>query len=144
MGRSTGYAGLHDYNRAIRDIATSADWQSGKLARQLERVVQVAARYMGVGRVGIWRMQQGQNRLDCVCQFDSRFGVTQPVKSLSENQYPAYFAGLTQNRVMAVADAVNDPMTAELIDGYINPLKIASLLDAPIWLDGEMGGCRVP
>lgn len=51
MGRSTGYAGLHDCNRAIRDIATSADWQSGKLARQLERLVKVAARYMmGVGR----------------------------------------------------------------------------------------------
>ncbi|MBT9591459.1 MAG: GAF domain-containing protein [Thiobacillus sp.] len=140
MGRSTGYAGLHDYNRAIRDIAASADWQSGKLARQLERLVQVAARYMGVGRVGIWRMQQEQNRLDCVCQFDSRFGLTQSVKSLGGNQFPAYFAELTKNRVMAVVDALNDPMTAELVDGYIKPLKIASLLDAPIWLDGEMVG----
>jgi len=140
MGRSTGYAGLHDYNRAIRDIATSADWQSGKLARQLERVVQVAARYMGVGRVGIWRMQQGQNSLDCVCQFDSRVGVTRPLKSLSRDQHPTYFFALANNRVLAVADALNDAMTAELIDGYINPLKIASLLDAPIWLDGEMVG----
>ena len=140
MGRSTGYAGLHDYNRAIRDIATSADWQSGKLARQLERVVQVAARYMGVGRVGIWRMQQGQNSLDCVCQFDSRVGVTRPLKSLSRDQHPTYFFALANNRVLAVADALNDAMTAELIDGYIKPLKIASLLDAPIWLDGEMVG----
>lgn len=140
MGRSTGYAGLHDYNRAIRDIATSADWQSGKLTRQLERLVQVAARYMGVGRVGIWRMQQGRNRLDCVCQFDSRSGLTQPAQSLGGNQFPAFFAELAQNRVMAVVDALNDPMTAELVDGYIKPFKIASLLDAPIWLDGEMVG----
>ena len=28
MGRLSGYAGLHDYNRAIRDIAASQDWQS--------------------------------------------------------------------------------------------------------------------
>ena len=140
MGLSTGYAGLHDYNRAIRDIATSADWQSGKLARQLERVVQVAARYMGVGQVSIWCMNQGQNSLDCVCQFDSRVGVTQPVKSLSRDQHPTYFSELANNRVMVVADALNDAMTAELIDGYINPLKIASLLDAPIWLDGELVG----
>lgn len=69
MGRSTGYAGLHDYNRAIRDIAASADWQSGKLARQLERVVQVAARYMGVGRVGVWRLQKDQKNIDCVCHL---------------------------------------------------------------------------
>ncbi|MDP1864471.1 MAG: ATP-binding protein [Thiobacillus sp.] len=140
MGRSTGYAGLHDYNRAIRDIATSADWQSGKLSRQLERVVQVAARYMGVGQVSIWCMNQGQNSLDCVCQFDSRVGVTRPVKSLSRDQYPTYFSELANNRVMAVADALNDAMTVELIDGYIKPHKIASLLDAPIWFDGEIVG----
>ena len=140
MGRSTGYAGLHDYNRAIRDIATSADWQSGKLSRQLERVVQVAARYMGVGQVSIWCMNQGQNSLDCVCQFDSRVGLTRPVKSLGRDQHPTYFSELANNRVMAVADALNDAMTVELIDGYIKPLKIASLLDAPIWLDGEIVG----
>lgn len=140
MGRLTGYAGLHDYNRAIRDIATSADWQSGQLARQLERVVQVAARYMGVGRVGIWRLQAGQQVLDCVCQFDSRVGVTRPVQSLGGDRYPAYLAALAQNRVMAVSDALHDPVTADLVEGYLRPLKIASLLDAPIWLDGKMVG----
>ncbi len=140
MGRFTGYAGLHDYNRAIRDIATSADWQSGKLSRQLARVVQVAARYMGVGRVGIWRLQTSQHVLDCVCQFDSRFGLTEPSQPLSRSQSPAYFAGLMENRVMAVADALHDPVTAELVEPYLEPLKISSLLDAPIWLDGEMVG----
>lgn len=102
MGRITGYAGLHDYNRAIRDIATSADWQSGKLARQLERLVQVAARYMGVGRVGLWRLRTDQAVLDCVCQFDSRVGVTQPAQSLGGDQYPAYFAACVESKGTAV------------------------------------------
>ena len=140
MGRSTGYTGLHDYNRAIREIATSADWKSGNLARQLERVVQVAARYMGVGQASIWCMNQEQNSLDCVCQFDTRVGVTRPVKSLSRDQYPTYFSALANNRVMAVADALHEAKIAELIDGYIKPFKISSLLDAPIWLDGELVG----
>lgn len=75
MGRITGYAGLHDYNRAIRDIATSPDWQSGQLARQLGRVVEVASRSLGVGRVGVWRLRAGGSVLDCVCQYDSRHGL---------------------------------------------------------------------
>lgn len=140
MGRFTGYAGLHDYNRAIRDIATSADWQSGKLARQLDRVVQVAARYMGVGRVGIWRLQAGQQVLDCVCQFDSRIGLTRPTLSLKGGQFPGFFAELLNNRAMAVGDALHDAATAELVDSYLKPLQVASLLDAPIWLDGKMVG----
>ena len=140
MGRFTGYAGLHDYNRAIRDIAASADWQSGQLARQLSRVVEVAARYMGVGRVGVWRLQADRQVLECECQFDSRYGPIAPSQSLSERDYPAYFAVLGGNRVVAVADALHDPVTAELVDPYLKPLKVTSLLDAPIWLDGVMVG----
>jgi PAS domain S-box-containing protein len=140
MGRFTGYAGLHDYNRAIRDIAASADWQSGQLARQMGRVVEVAARYMGVGRVGVWRLQADRQVLDCMCQFDSRYGLIAPSQSLSERDYPAYFSVLGGNRVVAVADALHDPITAELIDPYLKPLKVSSLLDAPIWLDGAMVG----
>jgi hypothetical protein len=32
MNGASQLFGLHDYNRMIRDIATSADWQSGRLA----------------------------------------------------------------------------------------------------------------
>ena len=140
MGRSAGYAGLHDYNRAIRDIATSADWQSGRLARQLGRVVEVAAQSMEVGRVGVWRLQAGRQALECVCQFDSRYGLVESGQSLNARQYPAYFAALANNRTLAVVDVLRDPMTAELADPYLKPMRIASLLDAPIWLDGEMVG----
>ena len=140
MGRITGYAGLHDYNRAIRDIATSADWQSGILMRQLERLVQVAARYMGVGRVGIWRLHADRQMLECLCQFDSRVGLTRPDLSLIGDQYPGYFAQLTQNRVLAVDDALHHAATAELVLPYLEPNKLASILDAPIWLNGEWIG----
>ncbi|MBT9569221.1 MAG: GAF domain-containing protein [Thiobacillus sp.] len=140
MGRITGYAGLHDYNRAIRDIATSSEWQSGDLARQLDRVIQVAARYMGVGRVSIWGLRAEQRMLECMCQFDSRVGLTRPKLMLSGAQYPVYFAELTQNRVLAVDDAQHHKATAELVDTYLRPNHIASLLDAPVWLNGEWIG----
>lgn len=140
MGRITGYARLHDYNRAIRDIATSAEWQSGELARQLDRVIQVAARYMGVGRVSVWRVCTQTRTLVCMCQFDSRVGLTRPDLTLSSDQYPVYFAELTQNRVLAVDEALRHPATAELVDTYLRPNHIVSMLDAPIWLNREWIG----
>ncbi|MFP5418072.1 MAG: ATP-binding protein [Gammaproteobacteria bacterium] len=140
MGRITGYARLHDYNRAIRDIAASPDWQSGELARQLDRVIQVAARYMGVGRVSIWRLHKDKKRLECLCQFDSRVGLTRPDLSLSGDQYPVYFAQVAQNRVLAVEDAPHHQATAELFDTYLRPNRVASMLDAPIWVNGEWLG----
>ncbi len=139
-GRPSGYAGLHDYNRAIRDIATSPDWQCGQLARQMGRVVEVAARSIGVSRVGIWRLRAGGAALDCVCQYDSRHGLVEAGQSLDATRYPAYFAALSNNRALAASDAVNDPRTAELAAAYLLPMRITSLLDAPIWLDGDLAG----
>ncbi len=140
MGRRTGYAGLHDYNRAIRDIAASVDWQSGQLARQMGCVVEVAARFIGVGRVGVWRLRADGGALDCICQYDSRHGLVEAGQSLDATRYPAYFAALSNNRALAVSDAVIDPCTAELADSYLVPMRITSLLDAPIWFDGRMAG----
>ncbi|MCA1978019.1 MAG: GAF domain-containing protein [Thiobacillus sp.] len=140
MERLTGYAGLHDYNRAIRDIAASPDWQSGDLPRQLGRVVEVAARSLGVGRASIWRLRAGGGALDCICQFDSRFGMLEAGQTLDANQCPAYFAALASNRALAAHDAVRDARTAELAAPYLIPMHITSLLDAPIWLDGAMVG----
>jgi PAS domain S-box-containing protein len=140
MGRITGYAGLHDYNRAIRSIATNPDWQSGQLARQLGRVVEVASRSLGVGRVGVWRLRADGSVLDCICQYDSRRGLVETDLSLSAAQHPAYFAALANNRALAADDVACDPRTVELMDGYLAPLRIRSLLDAPIWLDGEVVG----
>jgi PAS domain S-box-containing protein len=139
MEHLTGCAGLHDYNHAIREIAASADWQSGQLDRQLGRVVEVAARSMGVGRVGVWCLQQDRQVLACVCQFDSRYGLIEPGPPLNANEYPTYFAALANNRALAVSDALRDAMTIELA-GYLRSVGIASLLDAPILLDGEMVG----
>lgn len=140
MRRITGYAGLHDYNRAIRDIANSADWQSGQLTRQLGRVVEVAARVLGVGQVSIWRLRAEGKALECICRYDSRRGPVDPGQVLEAREYPDYFAALADRRALAVSDAAADPATAALTSDYLLPMRITSLLDAPIWLDGEMVG----
>lgn len=140
MPRLTGYAGLHDYNRAIRDIATSAEWQSGVLARQLGRVVEVAARMMGVSRVSVWRLSAARDALQCLCQFDGRSGLVVSDARITAAEYPRYFAALEHHRSLAVADAQHADETRELSQGYLEPMGVTSLLDAPIWLDGKVVG----
>ena len=140
MGRPTGYAGLHDYNQAIRDIASSPDWQSGQFLRQMGCVVEVASRFLGVSRVGVWRLREGGGVLDCLCQYDSRYGRVEAGPSLDAQRYPAYFAALADNRALAACEATTDPRTVQMAEPYLIPMHITSLLDAPIWLDGRVVG----
>ncbi len=140
MGRITGSAGGHDCNRAIRDIASSPDWQSGQLSRQMGRVAEVAAACMGMARVGIWRLQADHQVLDCTCLFDSRSGRVEPAEPLHRSERPVYFSALMDTPSLAVSDTLHAPVTAELVEHYFQPLNIQALLSAPIWLDGERVG----
>src|SRR5690606_19879343 len=57
---------------------------------------------------------------------------------LRVDQFPSYFAALSSARALDVADASTDPAVAELRDGYITPLGVGALLDAPIYRAGLM------
>ncbi len=52
---------------------------------------------------------------------------------------PAYFAALESLRTVAAFDALDDPRTRELA-GYLRPRGITTLLDAPLYLAGVVGG----
>jgi GAF domain-containing protein len=55
-------------------------------------------------------------------------------------QFPPYFAALLDERTIAAHDANSDPRTACFSEPYLRPLGIASMLDVPIWVGGEMVG----
>jgi PAS domain S-box-containing protein len=59
---------------------------------------------------------------------------------LAAANYPAYFQALKQERTIAIHDAHTDPRAKEFSKSYLSPLGITSMLDAPVWLDGEMVG----
>ncbi len=55
-------------------------------------------------------------------------------------EYPAYFQALTEERTIAAHNAHTDPKTKEFSQFYLSPFGISSMLDAPIWVAGEMVG----
>src|SRR6185503_1240880 len=53
---------------------------------------------------------------------------------------PRYFAALAEERSIAVADAVIDPRTSEFADTYLGKHGISAMLDAPVFVRGQMVG----
>jgi signal transduction histidine kinase len=47
---------------------------------------------------------------------------------------------MSSRRVVATADALTDPRTAQLADSYLIPHNVASMMDAPLFLRGEVWG----
>ena len=53
---------------------------------------------------------------------------------------PRYFAALQSERAIRAHDARTDKRTSEFRKGYLVPLGITSMLDAPVFLRGKMVG----
>jgi PAS domain S-box-containing protein len=124
------------YQSALSEMAR-LDKSDRKVA--LGRIATLDARALRVARVGIWLFNEDQSQITC-CEL-CEGGVARGGGSvLDAERYPRYFAAMKERRVIAAMDAVLDPRTSEFADDYLVPLGIMSMLDVPIWREGEVVG----
>ena len=81
-----------------------------------------------------------RSSIKCLDLYEQSGGCHTSGMELAAAKYPAYFQALAQEHVIAAHDACTDPRTQELSESYLRPMGITSMLDAPIWLNGQMVG----
>ncbi len=133
-------ARLRAHNRVLLELLTQKSSFVGDKDETLRRVTEESARTLGVSRVSVWLFDATRTKIVCENLFE--LGTTQHSRGaeLSAEQFPAYFEALTLEQTIAAHDAHTDPRTACFSEPYLTPLGITSLLDAPIWVHGEMVG----
>lgn len=109
----------------------------------LQAILGASARTMGVERVSYWRLAEDRSAIECEMLYilsrdgvDPKFAGTR----LDASQFPRYFAAIIENRPVVAHDARTDPATAEFARDYLVPTGISSMLDAPVWLRGQVVG----
>ncbi|RYZ75706.1 MAG: sensor histidine kinase [Proteobacteria bacterium] len=131
--------------RELLSLSRDSRIDSGDLTAAFQLVTETIVRALKVSRASIWLYNSDRSAIDCYDLFevdpkslDSK-GHTEGAQLKSES-FPAYFAYLAEERVLCADDAHQDSATFEFSEVYLKPLGIASMLDAPIRLDGKMIG----
>ena len=118
--------------------------KSGLLAEDLhtvyERLTEITASTLGVERVSVWRLEKEGTELVLADLYESSDRSHVTGLNLQAARFPAYFEALKSSRTISATDARRDPRTSEFWDGYLQPLRIQSMLDATIWHGGESHG----
>lgn len=112
------------------------------LKRAMVSACRVSALTLGVERVGIWSLSEDQGALRRAVLYDQRTAETQIDRdwTLPLSAWPAYRAAIRSRRVVAADDAPNDPRTCELARDYLAPNGVSSMLDAPLFVRGDVWG----
>jgi diguanylate cyclase (GGDEF)-like protein/PAS domain S-box-containing protein len=112
----------------------------GDIHAALAQVCELAAELLGVERASIWTFDKHRLSIECVNLYESESRRHSRGMVISSEQAPHYFAALASERCIAAIDAKLDPRTSEFRESYLAPLDIGALLDAPVFVRGQMAG----
>lgn len=131
---------LRTYSQALGQLVRSETRTKGDLYANFREITEVACQAMPVAIAGIWLFAEEGTVLRLVECYTQKNQEHSANIRLIAADYPNYFKALAAARLIAVEDAQQDPRTCEFRTTYLAPQGVTSLLDAPIWLGGEMVG----
>lgn len=131
---------LRERNGALVLLSRNAIIESGDVQAGLAAITEAAALTLDTERVSVWLFDADRSMIRCMDLFERTTQRHQQDLTLTAADYPRYFEALESGRTVAAHDARVDERTAEFRDGYLVPLGITSMLDAPIRLAGRVIG----
>ena len=131
---------LLTYNAALVQLSRSVAIGQGDVPAAFDEITRIASRALDLERVSIWLYSDDRARIRCQNLFERSGAKHTAGLELKAADYPVYFRAIEENRTIAADDAVRDPRTREFDKTYLLPLKITSMLDAPVRLGGRLIG----
>ncbi|MFO0731549.1 MAG: PAS domain S-box protein [Nitrospiraceae bacterium] len=132
-------AQMIDFQAALVELAR-LNHEELSVPVAFRRITEVAARAVRVSRVGIWLFREDRSALVCHDLYQ-RVAVTHGGGiTLETADHPRYLEALEAGAVMTAHQARTDPQTSELLDRYLLPLGITSMMSVPIRRQGRLVG----
>jgi two-component system, NtrC family, sensor kinase len=131
---------LRHQNKVLTKLAKNQALNQGDLSAALKEIAEATAQGVGVERASVWLFDSTGTKLQCLDLFENALNQHSQGGELAVADYPAYFQALSQEQLIIADDAHTDPRTREFSSSYLTPLGIASMLDVPILLGGQMLG----
>lgn len=129
-----------ELERVLLRVSRSEYIDDGDLDRAARLILDCVVEGLKVKRTGIWLLADDNESIVCRLLIDVHNNTEVENIVLTREQFPTYFNALDEERTILVPDALTDPVTAEFIESYLEPLGIGSMLDTPIRHRGKMIG----
>jgi diguanylate cyclase (GGDEF)-like protein len=125
---------------AISQLARAWRRYEGDPEAAIRVITETGCRAIDVARCSVWLLDEDRTTLRCLDLYERDSGRHSGGTILDAATYPGYFAALDIEEPIAADDAHTDPRTCEFSPGYLGPLEIGAMLDAPVRTGGALVG----
>jgi len=128
------------YIDVIEELSHSKNLHQGQVLNFTKEMLKTAATTLGCNRTNAWLFDESKSELNSINSYNSTTDRFNKEASLYRKELPNYFNFLTQNKIIVSEDALSEKMNTELVDSYLIPNQIKSMIDVPLRSEGEMVG----
>lgn len=122
------------------DLTASRAVYSDDLTATAKRITEALVDAIDVERASIWLYNKQREAIQCLDLYVRTRKDHSSGTILNASDFPNYFKAVATQRTLVAENAHTHPGTCEFSDVYLRPLGINSMLDVPIYANGEMIG----
>lgn len=131
---------LQQQATSLFQLTQSRAISQGQIELACQELTEAISQLVQVERVSIWLANDDGTKIKCTDLFQRTEQQHTSGSELEAAHYPVYFEAVMSTPLVAANDARTDPRTNEFLTGYLDVLNIYSMLDASIYVAGEVKG----
>jgi len=130
----------HKYIKTIERLYKSQHLKSDDPSKATKEIIKQSALLLNCERINVWAFNQKKDVLECIQSYLLSRNRFVEQEKLTAKSIPNYFNYIKKGKIFVSNIAESTPMHKELLDSYIYPLNIKSMIDVPIRSQGELIG----
>lgn len=131
---------LIKFVESIESLAKSRFLREGDVESYLKELLLITSKTLGCNRVNAWVFNDGRTSLHCLMAYTNEKKCYSQGMTLEKSNLPNYFQYLEKNKIIVSDNAQSELMNVELLDSYLIPYDIQSMIDVPVRSEGQMTG----
>ena len=124
----------------IESLSKSPFINEGDDIAMAREILYNATNFLKISRANSWIMKDDSSGLKCLLAYDLKSEKFTKDAELNAVDLPFWFNHINRNDIIISSDARNEPFNKELIDNYLIPLNIYSMMEVPILSGGKLKG----
>ncbi len=129
---------IKTYNDTLKDITLKNSFTSSDFNYYLTDLLKILSKKIDVNRVGYWTYTP--KYIECNSLYVANLDTYRNGSKLLKKDFPIYFNALENEVQIVASDVFKSEITKEFCVNYFPENKIKSLLDTPIYLNGNLTG----
>ncbi len=124
----------------LENLSKSTYISEGDDVAMAKEILYSASHFLKIPRANAWLMNDDETALICLVAYDRNRDDFYSEGVLKAVDIPLYFNHIRRNDIIISFDARKEEFNQELLESYLIPHNIYSMMEVPIILSGEIRG----